>query len=192
MPEASPSRTAFAFLSAVPLLWARALRTLACVTHGSTIVLVQVFQPAESASKRSSASAGTVYHGVPTMFIALLEHPELKTSGSACVQVIMAARRARLRPCAQVHRRDGHERGDDNLRADRGVAGLHYDCHRRSHRKAREYRRAYDAGRRGENRRPRAPARSSQSPGQIGEFCARGYNIMRGYYKNARGYCAER
>ncbi|MEA3464433.1 MAG: AMP-binding protein [Thermodesulfobacteriota bacterium] len=50
------------------------LGVLACVTHGSTMVPVEVFTP-EAVLKTVADEKCTALHGVPTMFIAELEHP---------------------------------------------------------------------------------------------------------------------
>ena len=51
------------------------LGTMTCVTHGTTMVLVDHFNPVtvmETVQKEKC----TGLHGVPTMFIAQLEHPD--------------------------------------------------------------------------------------------------------------------
>ena len=50
------------------------LGVLACVTHGSTMVPVETFTP-EAVLKIVANEKCTALHGVPTMFIAELEHP---------------------------------------------------------------------------------------------------------------------
>ncbi len=54
------------------------LAVMACVTHGSTMVPVETFQP-EAVLKAIEAEKCTAVHGVPTMFIAELEHPKFHT-----------------------------------------------------------------------------------------------------------------
>ncbi|PLX92045.1 MAG: AMP-binding protein [Desulfuromonas sp.] len=51
------------------------LGVLACVTHGTTMVPVETFNP-EAVLKTIEAEKCTAVHGVPTMFIAELEHPD--------------------------------------------------------------------------------------------------------------------
>ena len=53
------------------------LGVMACVTHGSTMVPVDYFQPLK-VIQTVSAEKCTAVHGVPTMFIAMMEHPEFK------------------------------------------------------------------------------------------------------------------
>ncbi len=51
------------------------LSNMACVTHGSTMVIPSPFFDAESVLRAVEAEKCTALHGVPTMFIAELEHP---------------------------------------------------------------------------------------------------------------------
>jgi len=51
------------------------LGVMACVTHGSTMVPVEVFDPLK-VLKTVEMEKCTALHGVPTMFIAELEHPD--------------------------------------------------------------------------------------------------------------------
>jgi fatty-acyl-CoA synthase len=53
------------------------LGVLACVTHGATMVPVETFDP-EAVLRTVAAEKCTALHGVPTMFIAELEHPNFK------------------------------------------------------------------------------------------------------------------
>jgi len=53
------------------------LGVMACVTHGSTMVPVDYFQPLK-VIQTVNAEKCTAVHGVPTMFIAMMEHPEFK------------------------------------------------------------------------------------------------------------------
>jgi fatty-acyl-CoA synthase len=51
------------------------LGVLACVTHGSAMVMVHYFQPV-SVMEAVERERCTALHGVPTMFIAILEHKD--------------------------------------------------------------------------------------------------------------------
>ncbi len=51
------------------------LGVMACVTHGSTMVPVEIFDPL-TVLRTIEAEKCTAVHGVPTMFIAELEHPD--------------------------------------------------------------------------------------------------------------------
>ena len=73
--------TADRLLIQVPMFhcFGMVLAMTASVTHGTTMVPVEYFQPAKvlDAINREKVTA---MHGVPTMFIALLEHPEFKNT----------------------------------------------------------------------------------------------------------------
>ena len=80
----------------------------------------------------SRAGGGTALYGVPTMFIAQLQIP--------CFRLLRSLDAAHghhgrqplpHRGDAPGDRRDGRQRGDDRLRADRGLAGVHADPARR-------------------------------------------------------------
>ena len=51
------------------------LSNMACVTHGTTMVIPAPFFDAEAVMKAIQDERCTAVHGVPTMFIAELEHP---------------------------------------------------------------------------------------------------------------------
>jgi fatty-acyl-CoA synthase len=53
------------------------LAVLASVTHGTTMVPVEIFSP-EAVLRTIEAEKCTAVHGVPTMFIAELEHPNFR------------------------------------------------------------------------------------------------------------------
>ena len=51
------------------------LSNIACVTHGTTMVIPSPFFDAEAVLRAVESEKCTALHGVPTMFIAELEHP---------------------------------------------------------------------------------------------------------------------
>ncbi|RPI77019.1 MAG: AMP-binding protein, partial [Desulfobacteraceae bacterium] len=53
------------------------MSTLNCVTHGATMVVMDHFDPLQSL-KAVAAEHCTAINGVPTMFIAMLNHPDFK------------------------------------------------------------------------------------------------------------------
>ncbi len=53
------------------------LGTMACVTHGSAMILLNHFNPIK-AMETIQREKCTAVHGVPTMFIAMLEHDDFK------------------------------------------------------------------------------------------------------------------
>lgn len=51
------------------------LGVMSCLTHGTTMVMVEVFHPLKVMEAVQNERC-TAVHGVPTMFIAMLEHPQ--------------------------------------------------------------------------------------------------------------------
>ena len=80
---------------------------LACTTHGACMVIpAPAFDPVASLQAVQDEHCTSLY-GVPTMFIAELEHPEFGEFdlSSRCVPGSWPARRARSRRCAAASRR---------------------------------------------------------------------------------------
>lgn len=157
------------------------LALLACVTHGTPFVPIDAFNPKKVMDALESEGC-TAVHGVPTMFIAMLDHPDFdKYDFSRMRTGIMAGS-----PCPVKTMEDVNEKmhmhevtivfgqtesspgvtmtlANDPLerrcatvgRAFPGVECKIVDIH----------------------------TGETLPPGNIGEFCARGYNIMKGYYK---------
>ena len=105
---------------------------LSCTAHGACMVIPAPAFDAEATLRAVQDERCTSLYGVPTMFIAELEHAELR----------------RLRPLEPAHRHhgrlavpdrddaarrvaDAHGRGDDLLRHDRDLAGVDADRRRR-------------------------------------------------------------
>jgi fatty-acyl-CoA synthase len=157
------------------------LAILAAVTHGTTMVPLEYFQPARvlEAINREKCTA---MHGVPTMFIAVLEHPDFgKTDFSHMRTGIMAGSPCPIKVMqdvvdkmnmseitivfGQTESSPGctQSRVDDPLEVRVGTVGSALP---------------------GVTCRVVDPATNQPVPnGVAGEFVARGYNIMKGYYK---------
>ncbi len=74
------------------------LSNLACVTHGSTMVLPAPTFDAEEVLKTVEKERCTALHGVPTMFIAELTHPNFEKYNLKSLRTgIMAGHPARLK-----------------------------------------------------------------------------------------------
>lgn len=68
------------------------LATMACITHGTTMVPVEAYSPVPVMNAISTAKC-TAVHGVPTMFIGMLEHPQFANFDFSSLRTgIMAAR----------------------------------------------------------------------------------------------------
>ncbi|MCX7842962.1 MAG: AMP-binding protein [Clostridia bacterium] len=157
------------------------LGIMACVTHGTTMVPIEYFQP-QKVMEAVQNEGCTAVHGVPTMFIAMLEHPEFKKytfpklrtgimAGSPCPikvmqQVVdeMGAREITIAygqteaspVCTQTRVNDSIELRVSTV----GRALPFVEC------------KIVD------------PETNKEVPfGTPGEFVARGYNVMKGYYK---------
>ncbi len=157
------------------------LGIMACVTHGTTMVPLESFQPLKVLEALDQEHC-TGVHGVPTMFIALLEHPEfsrfhfteLRTgimAGAPCpvkvmrdVVEVMGAREITIAygqtesspVCTQTRVDDSIERRVSTV--GRTLPFL-------------------------ETRIVDPATNQVLGPGQQGEFVVRGYNVMKGYYK---------
>ncbi|MCQ2603191.1 MAG: AMP-binding protein, partial [Clostridia bacterium] len=157
------------------------LATMACITHGSTLVPVERFSPVPVMNAIATEHC-TAVHGVPTMFIAMLEHPDfdqfdfssLRTgimAGSPCPievmkkvvdkmymkDIVIVFGQTEASPgCTMTTTSDDIEHSVATVvRAFPGVECKIVDPETGEEKKA----------------------------GEPGEFVARGYNIMKGYYK---------
>lgn len=157
------------------------LGIMACVTHGTTMVPIEYYQPLKVMEAIQNEQC-TAVHGVPTMFIAMLEHPDfskfkfpkLRTgimAGSPCpvkvmkqVVDLMGAKEITIAfgqtesspVCTQT-------RVDDSLELRVATVGRVLPF---------------------VEAKVVDPATNREVPyGVQGEFVARGYNIMKGYYK---------
>lgn len=157
------------------------LAMMACITHGTTMVPVERYSPVP-VMNAISAEKCTAVHGVPTMFIAMLEHAQfnnfdfssLRTgimAGSPCPievmkkvidkmnmrEIVIVFGQTEASPgCTMTTTSDSIDKRVNTVgRAFPGVECKIID-----------------------------PETGDELPiNTPGEFCARGYNIMKGYYK---------
>ena len=157
------------------------LAMTAAMTHGTSMYPLPYFSP-KPALACINSEAITAFHGVPTMFIALLEHPDFaKTdfshvrtgimAGSPCPIAVMKDVVAKMNMSqitivyGQTESSPGctQSSADDPLEVRVSTVGRplpEIEC------------RIVD------------PETGLDCPDEVnGEFCARGYNIMKGYYK---------
>jgi fatty-acyl-CoA synthase len=157
------------------------LGVMACVTHGSAMVPVEIFDPLKVLQTIEKERC-TAVHGVPTMFIAELEHPEFPKfdltslrsgimAGSPCPIEVMK------RVIAQMHASEitiaygqtesspviTQTRTDDPVELRVATVG----------------RALPDVEVKIVDIETGAPL----PPGKQGELCTRGYLVMKGYYK---------
>jgi len=156
------------------------LGVMASVTHGTTMVPVEYFSPLKVLEAISEEKC-TAVHGVPTMFIALLEHPEFKNFSFEHMRTgIMAGS-----PCpVKVMRQVGDEMNLKEITIVYGLTEASPGCTQTTTDDPIELR-VSTVGRTFpfvETKVIDPEAGEECPPGVPGEFIARGYNIMKGYY----------
>jgi len=157
------------------------LGTMVCVTHGSAMVPVELFDPLK-VLQTIEAEKCTAVHGVPTMFIAELEHPEFKKfnlsslrtgimAGSVCPIEVMkkAVRDMNLTEITSVYGQTEASPGITQTRTEDPVE-LRVSTVGRALPEAEVKIIDIETG-------------ATLPPGKQGELCARGYMVMKGYYK---------
>ena len=157
------------------------LATMCCLTHGSTQVMVERFDPLLVLASIHKERC-TVLHGVPTMFIAELNHPmfplfdmsSLRTgimAGSLCpIELMKQVNEKMFMDITSVYGLTETSPGMTQTRVDDS-----FDV------------RCITVGRAYEFTDVKVldPATGEECPvGVEGEMCCRGYNVMKGYYKN--------
>ncbi len=157
------------------------LAILACLTHATSMVPVDLYSPTKVMQAIQQEKC-TAFHGVPTMFIGILEHPEfdqydfssLRTgimAGSPCpVQVMKQVIDKMHMPeititygQTEASPATTMTNTDDSIELRVSTVG----------------RSMVDV----ETKIVDPETGETLGPGIPGEFCARGYNIMKGYYK---------
>jgi fatty-acyl-CoA synthase len=154
---------------------------MACVTHGTTMVPVEIFDPLKVLQTIEKEKC-TAVHGVPTMFIAELEHPEFSSfdlttlrsgimAGSPCPIEVMK------KVISQMHASEitiaygqtesspviTQTRTDDLIELRVATVG----------------RALPDVG----VKIVDIETGETLPPGKQGELCTKGYHVMKGYYK---------
>ena len=157
------------------------LATMCCLTHGSTQVMVERFDPLVTLASIHRERC-TVLHGVPTMFIAQLNHPmfdmfdvsSLRTgimAGALCPEALMREVNEKMfmdltSVYGMTETSPGmtQSRVDDPFEVRLSTVGSEYDF---------------------TEVKVLDPETGEECPvGVEGEMCCRGYNVMKGYYKN--------
>ncbi|MDR2966437.1 MAG: AMP-binding protein [Methanobacteriaceae archaeon] len=157
------------------------LGVLAILTHGGTMVMVELFDPLLVLSAIHKEKC-TAVHGVPTMFIAELNHPmfdmfdmsSLRTgimAGSTCPIETMkeVMDKMNMTEITIVYGLTESSPGmtqssaDDTIERKANTVGVAFD----------------DV----EVKIINSKTGEELKPGETGEICCRGYNVMKGYYK---------
>lgn len=157
------------------------LAVMASVTHGATMVPVEIFDPLKVLQTIEKERC-TAVHGVPTMFIAELEHPEFKNfdlssmrtgimAGSVCPIEVMkrAVKDMHVTEITSVYGLTEASPGITQTRTDDSIEL-----------------RVATVGRALPNAEVKIvdiETGDKLPPGKQGELCARGYMVMKGYYK---------
>ncbi|MDM5298328.1 AMP-binding protein [Bacillus pumilus] len=158
------------------------LGVLACFTKGGTIIPLESFHP-ERVLQTVEKEKCTVLHGVPTMFIAELDHPnfpqyDLSTlctgimAGSLCPSHVMKAVIEKM-GLSELTIAYGQTESSPVITQTRTDDSFE--------------RRVQTVGRALPHIEVKivAPGTSDEvTRGQQGELCTRGYHVMKGYYKN--------
>ncbi|HHW30397.1 MAG TPA: AMP-binding protein [Clostridiaceae bacterium] len=157
------------------------LGVMACVTHGSTMVPIEYYQPLKVLEALQSEEC-TAVHGVPTMFIAMLEHPEFKKFKFTKLRTgIMAGS-----PCpVKVMKQVVEEMGASEITIAYGQTEASPVCTQTRYNDSFEHK-VSTVGKALPNMECRVvdPNTNKEVPyGTPGEFVVRGYNVMKGYYK---------
>lgn len=157
------------------------LGVMAALSHGTTLVPLEIFDPLMVLAAIQKEKCTAVY-GVPTMFIAELEHPmfdlfdlsSLRTgimAGSPCPEETMKQVMGKMH-CSEITIAYGlteaspvitQTRTDDSIDYRVGSVGASLPQI--------------------EVKVVDPETRETLGPGQKGELCCRGYNVMKGYYK---------
>ncbi len=157
------------------------LGVMACLTHAASMVPVEYFRPT-SVMKAIEEEGCTAVHGVPTMFIAMLEHPDFSSYRFPKLRTgIMAGS-----PCPEKVMRQVIERmGMREITITYGETEASPACTMTTVHDPLELR-IRTVGKRmpGVEVKIIDPVTGKRQPVNVsGEFCSRGYNTMRGYYK---------
>lgn len=156
------------------------LGQMACITHATTMVPVNYYSPIK-VMEACEKEKCTALHGVPTMFIAILEHPRFKEFKFNLRTGIMAGS-----PCPiKVMRQVIDEMGASDITIVYGQTESSPGCTQTTTDDSVEHRvntvgRAFPGV---ETKIVDPETGETLGPGRVGEFCARGYNVMKGYYK---------
>ncbi|NCC86857.1 MAG: AMP-binding protein [Clostridia bacterium] len=157
------------------------LAIMACITHGTPFVPIDIFNPKKVLDALRSENC-TALHGVPTMFIAIMGHPDFAQYDFSKMRTgIMAGS-----PCPIKTMRDviGKMNMNDivivfgQTEASPGstmTTTVDTEEHRCT-----TVGQAFPGV---ECKIVDVTTGETLPTGQIGEFCAKGYNIMKGYYK---------
>lgn len=162
------------------------LANLACVTHGATMVLPASHFSPISTLEAVARERCTALHGVPTMFIAELDHPQFRDFDLSTLRTgIMAGA-----PCpVEVMKRVINEMHMAEITIACGMTETSPVCNQTEVDDPIEVR-VGTVGKVMPHQEQKIidPATGRILPrGEPGELCYRGYQVMRGYFNNPEG-----
>ncbi|MEI6578130.1 MAG: AMP-binding protein [Eubacteriales bacterium] len=157
------------------------LSILACVTHGTPFVPVDAFNAKKVLDALVSESC-TAVNGVPTMFIAMLEHPDFdKYDFSKMRTGIMAGSPCPVKTMQDVNKKMCMNEVTIVFGQTESSPGVTMTLADESiERRCSTVGKAFPGV---ECKIVDIITGETMPPNEIGEFCARGYNIMKGYYR---------
>ena len=157
------------------------LAMMACLTHATAMVPVDLYSPVKVMHAISSEHC-TAFHGEPTMYIAMLEHPDFEKYDFSSLRTgIMAGSPCPVKVMREVvdkmHMQEitityGQTEASPATTMTRTTDSIEL--------------RVATVGRSMpgvETKIIDPETGETLGPGQVGEFCSRGYNTMKGYYK---------
>lgn len=157
------------------------LATMCCLTHGSTQVMVEKFDPLLTLVSVHKERC-TVLHGVPTMFISMLNHSMFSLFDISSLRTgIMAGAL-----CPEELMKEVNEKMYMNLTSVYGMTETSPGMTQSRVEDPFEVR-CTTVGREYEFTEVKVlnPETGEEcAVGEEGEMCCRGYNVMKGYYKN--------
>ncbi len=158
------------------------LGVMACVTHGTAMVILENFEPVLAMTSVEEEKCTAVY-GVPTMFIAMLEHKLFKRFADSTLRTgIMAGS-----PCPiEFMKRAMSEMNMSEITICYGLTeGSPVMTQTRIGDSIRQMTETVGRAMPEIEVRIVDPETGEESPrGTVGEICCRGYNVMKGYYNN--------
>lgn len=157
------------------------LAVTACLTHASSMIPIDIFSP-KKVIKAISNEKCTAFHGVPTMFISILNQPDLHNYDFSSLRTgIMAGS-----PCpTKVMREVIEKMGMREITIAYGLTEASPVCTQTTINDSIETR-VTTVGKALPNIECKIIDPSTGIKQQVntpGEFCVRGYNVMKGYYK---------
>ncbi|MCL2807036.1 MAG: AMP-binding protein [Coriobacteriia bacterium] len=157
------------------------LGVMAVLTHGSTMVVVEEFDPLlvlEAISKERA----TAFYGVPTMYIAVLNHPRFTELDLTSLRTGIIAGAAVPPEVTKEAMERMHMKEMTNCYGLTETSPVFIQTHADDE----DWHKQHTVGRKHapvEVRVINPEDGSICGPGEKGEICCKGYNVMKGYYK---------